>query len=157
VEFGEVLKLLRKAQAGVRLKATLWYELDLVFADQLGLPFKIQQVERDFAKARALAGLRDEVRLYDLRHTMASLLLYLGKSLKLIAARLGHSSETLVLTTYGHLQPTDDRDVAEELWEVTRCGRGGPCLRSYVRASPPKLNSKLAERVGFEPTMPLRA
>lgn len=51
---------------------------------------------------------------------MASLLLYLGKSLKLIAARLGHSSETLVLTTYGHLQTADDREAAEALWEVTR-------------------------------------
>lgn len=51
---------------------------------------------------------------------MASLLLYLGKSLKLIAARLGHSSETLVLTTYGHLQPADDREAAEAQWVVTR-------------------------------------
>jgi len=39
---------------------------------------------------------------------MASLLLYLGRSLKLIAGRLGHANETLVLTIYGHLQPTDD-------------------------------------------------
>ncbi|MBO0702328.1 MAG: hypothetical protein J2P38_05310 [Candidatus Dormibacteraeota bacterium] len=46
--------------------------------------------------------------------------MYLGKSLKLIAARLGHSSETLVLTTYGHLQHADDREAAEALWEVTR-------------------------------------
>lgn len=49
---------------------------------------------------------------------MANLLLYLGKSLKLIAGRLGHSSETLVLTAYGHLQPADDREAAEALWDV---------------------------------------
>jgi integrase len=120
LEFCAVLKLWRKAQAELRVKAKQWHDLDLVFADGSGLPHKLQQVELDFAKARTLADLRPEVRLYDLRHTMASLLLYLGKSLKLIAARLGHASETLVLTTYGHLQPTDDREAAEELWNVTR-------------------------------------
>lgn len=43
-----------------------------------------------------------------------------AKPLKLIAARLGHSSETLVLATYGHLQAADDREAAEALWEVMR-------------------------------------
>lgn len=41
-------------------------------------------------------------------------------SLKLIASRLAHSSETLVLTTYGHLQPAEDREAAGAIWEVTR-------------------------------------
>lgn len=99
-----------------------WYDLDLIFTDAVGLPHTIQRVELDFGKALVEAEIPESrgVRLYDLRHTMASLLLYLGKSLKLIAARLGHSSETLVLTTYGHLQPADDREAAEALWEVTR-------------------------------------
>lgn len=121
-EFTGVLRLWRKAQAEARLQAASWYDLDLIFTDARGLPHTIQRVELDFGKALAEAEIPESrgVRLYDLRHTMASLLLYLGKSLKLIAARLGHSSETLVLTTYGHLQPADDREAAEALWEVTR-------------------------------------
>lgn len=120
IELCAVLRLWRAAQSEARLKAEQWYDLDLVFTDSAGLPHAIQRVERDFAKALIAAEIRAEVRLYDLRHTMASLLLYMGKSLKLIAARLGHASETLVLTTYGHLQPADDREAAEALWEVTR-------------------------------------
>lgn len=122
MEFTGVLRLWRKAQAEARLKAATWYDLDLVFTDSAGLPHTIQRVERDFDKALVEAGIPEsrDVTLYGLRHTMASLLLYLGKSPKLIASRLGHSSETLVLTTYGHRQPAEDREAAEALWEVTR-------------------------------------
>jgi integrase len=38
---------------------------------------------------------------YALRHTMATLVLHATKDLKLVAARLGHADETLVLRTYG--------------------------------------------------------
>lgn len=112
----------RKVHAAQRLEAAQWHELDLVFCDAAGLPYKLQSVEDEFHKAVVGVGL-PTFRLYDLRHSMASLLLYSGRSLKLIAARLGHSSETLVLNTYGHLQPGEDREAAEDLWEVTRTPR----------------------------------
>ncbi|MGH7883070.1 MAG: hypothetical protein ACREN8_09240 [Candidatus Dormibacteraceae bacterium] len=41
----------------------------------MGLPHLIQRVEEDFEKALKNAEIRPEVRLYDLRHTMASLFL----------------------------------------------------------------------------------
>lgn len=122
VELAAVLRAWKKAQAAARLQAVEWYDLDLLFTDATGLPHKIQRVEDDFRKVLVDAGIEPSrhIRLYDLRHTMASLMLYMGRNLKLIATRLGHSSEVLVLTTYGHLQRPDDREAAEELWEVTR-------------------------------------
>lgn len=64
------------------------------------------------------------MKLYDLRHTMATLLLYLGDSLKLVASRLGHTSATLVLTKYGHLLPGQDQAATERLSDLR--GDGTP-------------------------------
>ena len=114
-ELATGLRVWRSAQAAARLRASAWAELDLVFTDAVGLPHKIQRVERGFAAALRRADIEGDVQLYDLRHTMASLLLYLGESLKLVASRLGHASETLVLTTYGHLLPGQDRAAADRL------------------------------------------
>ena len=51
---------------------------------------------------------------------MASVVLHETKDLKLVAARLGHASELLVLKTYGHLMPGVDREAADRLGEVIR-------------------------------------
>jgi len=45
------------------------------------------------------------VRLHDLRHTHASLMLQQGVNPKTVAERLGHSSVTITLDTYSHLLP----------------------------------------------------
>jgi integrase len=45
------------------------------------------------------------IRLYDLRHTCATLLLQDGENIKVISERLGHSSISLTLGTYVHIMP----------------------------------------------------
>ncbi len=47
-------------------------------------------------------------------------MLHETKDLKLVAARLGHASELLVLKTYGHLLPGVDREAANRLGQVVR-------------------------------------
>ncbi len=44
-------------------------------------------------------------RLYDLRHTHATLLLKAGINPKIVSERLGHSSIVLTLDTYSHVLP----------------------------------------------------
>ncbi len=51
------------------------------------------------------AGLSDSIRLYDLRHTHATLLLIAGVHPKIVSERLGHASITLTLDTYSHVLP----------------------------------------------------
>ena len=51
---------------------------------------------------------------------MATLVLAETKNLKLVAARLGHANEMLVLRRYGHLLPGADRQAADRLGEVVR-------------------------------------
>ncbi|MBJ7598298.1 site-specific integrase [Candidatus Nephthysia bennettiae] len=105
----------KPVQAARRLRVgPAWADLDLVFTDGAGRPHAIQRVERAFEEALRKAGIQ-KVRLYDLRHTMATLMLYQGEQLKLVAARLGHANETMVLRKYGHLLPGMDREAAERL------------------------------------------
>ncbi|MFR3145672.1 MAG: tyrosine-type recombinase/integrase [Eubacterium callanderi] len=56
-----------------------------------------------------------KIRLHDLRHSHASLLIELGFSPLLIAERLGHEKVETTLNTYAHLYPNKQSEVAEKL------------------------------------------
>jgi integrase len=55
------------------------------------------------------------LRFHDLRHTCAALLIGQGAHAKLIQQRLGHSSITVTLDQYGHLLPSLEAALAEQL------------------------------------------
>ena len=57
----------------------------------------------------------EKVRFHDLRHTVASLLLSKGHSLKAVSQRLGHANPTMTLRVYAHTMPNDDAKLAEGL------------------------------------------
>jgi integrase len=46
-----------------------------------------------------------QIRFHDLRHTTATLLLEAGVHPIIVAQRLGHSTPSLVMNTYGHVTP----------------------------------------------------
>lgn len=55
------------------------------------------------------------VRLYDLRHTCATLLLEAGENIKVISERLGHASVAITLDLYAHCLPTMQQAASERL------------------------------------------
>lgn len=55
------------------------------------------------------------IRIYDLRHSHASLLVELGYSPLLIAERLGHENIETTLNTYSHLYPNKQTELASSL------------------------------------------
>lgn len=55
------------------------------------------------------------IRIHDLRHSHASLLIELGFSPLLISERLGHENIQTTLQTYSHLYPNKHAEVAEKL------------------------------------------
>jgi integrase len=60
------------------------------------------------------AGLR-HVRIHDLRHTFATLLIQNGESLAYVRDQLGHSSIQITVDTYGHLMPGGNRAAVDRL------------------------------------------
>jgi integrase len=93
---------------------------DLVFPAPLGGPMRWSKwVRRYFKPAARDAGLPGRLRLYDLRHTCASLLIAEGASVKAVQAQLGHATASITLDTYGHLFPSEMDALADRL-EATR-------------------------------------
>lgn len=67
--------------------------------------------ESSFGPILERAGLTG-MRLYDLRHTTATLLLLAGEDTKVVSERLGHSTTVLTSNTYQHVLPQMQRRAA---------------------------------------------
>ena len=70
--------------------------------------------KRIFYKAIEKAGLR-KIRVHDLRHTFASLLIEAGESLTYIRDQLGHHSISFTVDVYGHLTPGGNKAAVDRL------------------------------------------
>ena len=60
------------------------------------------------------AGIK-RIRLHDIRHSHASLLIEMGFSALLVSERLGHENVSTTLNIYSHLFPSKQIEVAERL------------------------------------------
>ena len=81
-----------------------------------GLPYTPDQLYCEFQKALTDAGLR-HIRLHDLRHTCAALLLQNKIPLVEISNYLGHSSLAITMDLYGHLEFSSKEACASVLAE----------------------------------------
>lgn len=101
----------REAQEARRRSAgSAWNnEWGLVFTDGDGTPLRPSRVSDEF---RRLVNVLDVpvIRLHDLRHTHASLLLAQGAPMKLVSERLGHAKIAMTMDTYAHLLPAMDSE-----------------------------------------------
>lgn len=106
----------KREQNEARLKAGPQYENnDLVFTATAGKPHNLRNLtQRHFRPILRRSGL-PTIRLYDLRHTCATLLLAAGEHAKIVSERLGHASITLTLDTYSHVLPTMQQSATEKL------------------------------------------
>ena len=70
---------------------------------------------RDIARCRAEFGpdALPVIRLHDLRHTHATILLLAGVPVHVVSQRLGHASPTITLSVYAHVMPGNQRDAAD--------------------------------------------
>jgi integrase len=111
-----ILKRQRAKQAEWRLKMGAAYEdQGLIFCNETGGPLHLRNVDsRHFKPLLRQAGL-PKIRLYDLRHTHATLLLAAGEHPKVVQERLGHATITLTLDTYSHVVPGMQERAAERL------------------------------------------
>jgi len=98
---------------------------DPVFAYADGTPFLPSGVSHAFAKLVRQTGVKP-IRLHDLRHSHASIMLKKGIHPKVVQERLGHSSIQVTLDIYSDVMPGIQRDAArrfdepsglENVWE----------------------------------------
>jgi integrase len=96
----------RQAEHAIALGEVYARALDLVFGNEIGGPLELRNlVQRHFKPALARAGLPRTLRLYNLRHTHATMLLELGVHPKVVAERLGHASTRMTMDVYSHVLP----------------------------------------------------
>ena len=99
-----------------RLKADVWEDHNLVFPNQMGGYSAEHNIARRYFKPVLKAmGLPESIRIYDLRHSSATLLLAANIHTKIISERLGHSNPTLTLNTYMHVIPQMQEQVVQAM------------------------------------------
>ena len=73
-----------------------------------------QYLKREMIRGCNASGVK-RIRIHDLRHSHASLLIELGFAPLLISERLGHENVETTLNTYSHLYPNKHSEVAKTL------------------------------------------
>jgi integrase len=89
-----------------------WVDSGLVFTREDRTGWHPEVVTKRFIALAVEAELRP-VRLHDLRHGQASLMLAAGVPLAVVSKRLGHSSTTITSDTYSHMLEGVGRQAAE--------------------------------------------
>jgi integrase len=100
----DILKEHRTKQLERRLAASEWEDTDLVVCTSKGTPINPNNVSRSFAALLGQIGL-PRIRVHDLRHTAATLLLLAGVPAKVVSERLGHATVAITLDLYSHVLP----------------------------------------------------
>lgn len=88
-----------------------YQDTGLVFPDPLGAPLNPMALTRAFQSLAHVLGLK-ELRLHDLRHFHASVMLQQRQSPALVSQRLGHASVSTTMDIYSHILPGWQKEAA---------------------------------------------
>ncbi len=113
-----------------------WPTHGLVFTLQDGSSLDPDYLTRHFQTLSKKAKV-PEIRLHDLRHTHATLMIAAGVPVKVVSERLGHSTPAFTMTVYQHVLPGMQREavqlVADQKTKAAR--RNGPTPQSGRRVA----------------------
>ncbi len=129
-------RLAQDAERATHLGA--YVDHGLIFAQENGDPIPPQRVTARFRQLVAETGL-PRIRLHDLRHGQASLMLAAGVPMAVVSKRLGHSSISITSDTYSHLLEGVGREAAEAAMRLvprTRTTLNRPTCHSRVGTWP---------------------
>jgi integrase len=105
-------QLEQRLQAGANWKAH-----DLIFCNDTGGYYTPTTLRRRFNELLEAAGL-PEMRIHDLRHSAATLLLKMGVPLKVVQEILGHSNFNTTANTYAHVLQESLDEAASKMGAV---------------------------------------
>lgn len=94
----------------------LWNNsFSLVFTDALGKNLVRRTVVKHFKAIAKRAGISEDARFHDLRHSFAVTSLYAGDDIKTVQANLGHATAQFTLDVYGHVTQKMRQDSANRM------------------------------------------
>jgi integrase len=115
----EALSTLRKQQAAEKLKAGEAYQdQDLVFCHKDGSPYDSKAIYRRFRKITTAAGVGDDWRPRELRHTFVSILSDHDVPTQKISDLVGHKDTKITERVYRHQLKPVIRDGAEHMNDI---------------------------------------
>jgi integrase len=89
-----------------------WTATGHVFTREDGTPWQPDRISKLWDQAVAATGVK-RIRLHDLRHTHATIMLQAGVHPKVVSERLGHSKIGTTLDLYSHVIPALEESAAE--------------------------------------------
>jgi len=105
----------KRKQAEKQLRAgQLWEKSGLVFTNDIGGGLDGTAVYNAYKRMLKYNGL-PKIRIHDLRHTAATLMLQNGDDYKTLQEALGHHSAGFTLDTYGHVTDRMRKDSADRM------------------------------------------
>jgi integrase len=116
------LRAHRKARGAMALQ--LVKPDSLVFGDIEGAHRNPEHVSRQFARDIERCGQVPAVRLHDLRHSHATILLTAREPVHVVSQRLGHASPVVTMTVYAHVLPGSQREAVGTFARLVREARG---------------------------------
>lgn len=94
---------------------------EFVFTDREGEPVHPHAISQSFERIVARAGL-PPIRLHDVRHTHATLLIKAGVPVKVVSERLGHAKPAFTIDTYQHVLPGMQAEAARTIEQLVARG-----------------------------------
>ena len=136
-EVAAALRLHQLRRKEERLKAGAgWEDSGYVFVEPDGRPYHPQRITRMFQALSRDAAV-PKVRLHDLRHTCATLLIEAGVPLKVVQERLRHASFATTADLYAHVSATMQQEAAKTIEALlVAAGKDAPELAIAMDQSP---------------------
>ncbi|WP_074105723.1 site-specific integrase [Clostridioides difficile] len=116
-ELIEKLKIEKLKQNKMKLQGTLENENNLVCLNtnlKPWIPTALSKTFHNFIKRNNLRN----IRVHDLRHTNASLLLLGGTNMKVVSERLGHTDIQITMNRYSHVLEEMDKKASDNLSKI---------------------------------------
>jgi len=108
-------KLRRETQAATAERECDYAFSELIFTTAFGEPINEDYLaKKHFKPILRQVGLPN-IRLYDLRHTAATLALTVGTPPKVVSEQFGHASAAFTLDTYSHVLPHMQEEAAAKM------------------------------------------
>lgn len=107
-----------------KLASVEWQDIDLILCTRDGGPINPDNLGRSFSAIVKAAGLR-RIKVHELRHTSATLLLLAGIPAKVVSEKLGHASIAITLDCYSHVLPDMQDEATVRMSEILSRAKAG--------------------------------